>query len=209
LTVARKPGPLVSNVVLGTIPGRLPLSFREENISWKTKESPVGGRVVEKAWEWRHMALIGGVETNYGAQFYSSDGANGELSVDLYAYGNLGTSTLLVDVSDKQSQSAKQLASTGLTEEEMLAAAEVKFSAQTDKWERVKHNVKAVSTALTAGLGLGALVLLAIGSALAAPVAIIAAVVGVVAIAVSFLIDWLSVSSFAKSIIFNYPEANT
>jgi hypothetical protein len=208
LSVERKPGPLVNKVTIETIPGRLPLSFREENITWKTKESPVGGGIVEEAWDWRHLVLIGGTESNYESQYYSSNGVTGALSVDLYAYGNLGTSTLLVDVSDKKSQAARQLACTGLTEEEMIAAAEVKFSAQTDKWERIKHNVKAISTALTAGLGLGALVLLAVGSALAAPAAIIAAVVGVIAIAVSFLVDWLSVSSFAKSIMFNYPEAN-
>jgi len=211
LTVTRKGGPLIDKVTVQTIPGRLPLSFREEaaSINWKTKESPIAGRAVEAAWDWRHMVLIEGDEANYDRQFYSDGAKSGELTLSLYAYGNLGTSSLLIDVSDKKTQAARQLISTGLTEKEMLDAAEIKFSDQTNEWERVKHNVKAISTALTAGLGLGALVLLAIGSTLAAPAALVAAIVGIVAILVGIFVNWLSVSPFAKSIITNYPAANT
>lgn len=209
LTVTRKKAPLVNRLTIETIPGRLPLSFREEDIVWKTKESHMGGSIAEKAWDWRHLVLINGDESGYGMQYYSSNGVSGELDLDCHAYGNLGTSTLHVDVSVLKSQAVKLFAATGLTEEEMLAAAEVKFDAETDKLERVKHNVNVMSTALSAGLGLGALVLLAVGSTLAAPIGIAAALIGIFGYAIGLLIEWNSVSSFARSIIHNYPKANT
>lgn len=209
LTVTRKKAPLVNRLTIETIPGRLPLSFREEDIVWKTKESHIGGSIAEKAWDWRHLVLINGDESGYGMQYYSSNGVSGELDLDYHAYGNLGTSTLHVDVSERKSQAVKLISSTGLTEEEMLAAAEVKFAAETDKMERVKHNVTVMSTALSAGLGFGALMLLAVGSTLAAPIGIAAALVGIIGSLIGLLIEWNTVSSFARSIIHNYPKANT
>lgn len=206
VTVDRIPGPMKKQLKIKSVPGRSPFRLSEDSLSWKTQDDEVFTSRHEEEWSYKHLVLVNDDLGLYGTLLSTSDGVEGEYVCDVYAYGNIGKSRLDVKGFSNELCAAGTMESKGITQDEMLKLAELLYKDYTIKMDMIKGNMKVLAATASAVLGTFALVLAFTTLSIAAPVAIIAALVGLIGVLAITLFDWLTKTDLAKSIEAAYPE---
>ncbi|MBA2479415.1 MAG: hypothetical protein H0V44_02035 [Planctomycetes bacterium] len=196
LSFHRQDGPLRQRIRVESVPGNVPFFLDERVVVWKTKDDEVCSPKTEEDWDWRHLVLLDDDESVYGRPFATSSGISGGRNFTVYAYANLGTADLIVKDFHRTDMDTARIVVTGLTEEEMITLAKARANREYEFLEKFKANLEVGFAGASLGLALGALVLVLVGSALAAPVAIVGAAVAAIGAIILILFDWLSGSPF-------------
>lgn len=198
---------LKQDLKITTDPGRITFELKEEPGTWVTQDD-ISGSDAEGAWDWNHLVLLDGDVSAYSRAHVTSSGPTGEWTGSFHAYGNLANSFITGTTigSDRVLMGATQVRSVGATEEQMVRLAEAKDREYVAKWREINRKLEVIATSISIGLGLGALALLAVGSALAGPVIIIAAVIAVAKLVWDLIFYFFFDTELMKSLKFQYPE---
>jgi hypothetical protein len=206
LKFERYEGPAILGFTLKSVPGGVPFTFDDTYPDWLTMDKEVATQRHEAEWHYLHLVLVDNNLSSFGDQFITSAGQSGQKTFALYAYGNLGTSTLQVVDTEKHVAASAGVVSRGLWEEKMIELAKAKEADSYEFLRTLKLRLEVGFAGATLGLAaISGILLIFFGTALAAPVAAVAAVVGLIGAIVQLVLHLLITGKFA-SIRANWPK---